>query len=350
MSRPTVLFSCNQRVRENYLAPEDIGRLESFAEWSWFDCEGGGIETTNKDPDVIEALQKRLGEVDALIVCQGSPTVDEEMLEAAPNLKIVGELEGDRFASRLDLDALWRRNVRTVDTTNGSSYPVAEWALALILIAVRNGGHYYRRIILGDSTSDRQALETGAGAISGKRVGLIGCGHMGRRLIKLLKPFGPSAVWVHDPYLARELAEVGEFVQTSLKHVLSGCDIVVCLAPLTPRTRRMIGYEELELIRSGCTLVNVSRGPIIDPDALIARLKRGDITAGLDVFDPEPIPSNSEITTLSNVFLSPHIGWYKPDAAKDFFSLMVDDFQRFFSGHETWFDLTPRTRDNRQGS
>ena len=248
MSRPTVLFSCNQRVRENYLAPEDIGRLESFAEWSWFDCEGGGIETTNKDPDVIDALQKRLG------------------------------------------------------------------------------------------------------AISGKRVGLIGCGHMGRRLIKLLKPFGPSAVWVHDPYLARELAEVGEFVQTSLKHILSGCDIVVCLAPLTPRTRRMIGYEELELIRSGCTLVNVSRGPIIDPDALITRLKRGDITAGLDVFDPEPIPSKSEITTLSNVFLSPHIGWYKPDAAKDFFSLMVDDFQRFFSGHETWFDLTPRTRDSRQGS
>ena len=71
----------------------------------------------------------------------------------------------------------------------------------------------------------------------------------------------------------------------------------------------MIGERELNLIRPGAALVNVSRGPIIDPDALIARLKRGDITAGLDVFDPEPIPPDSEIINLPNVFLTPHFAF-----------------------------------------
>ena len=87
--------------------------------------------------------------------------------------------------------------------------------------------------------------------------------------------------------------------------MLSQCDVGVCVAPLTPRTQGMIGRAELDLIRPGAALVNVSRGPIIDTEALIARLKRGDITAGLDVFDPEPIPADSEIIDLPNVFLTP---------------------------------------------
>ena len=111
--------------------------------------------------------------------------------------KIIGELEGDRFASRIDLEAAWTRGIRTVDTTNGSSYPVAEWALALIIIALRNAGALFRRIIARDIAGARGAAgET----LVGKRVGLIGCGHMGRRLIKLLRPFEVE-IWVYDPYL-----------------------------------------------------------------------------------------------------------------------------------------------------
>ena len=349
-SRPQILVACGKQVREMFLADDDIERLEKFADWSWFECEGGGIESTNEDPDDAKELERRVSEIDGLIVCNGSPTVDNAVLDAAPKLRIIGELEGDRFASRIDLDAAWEHGVRTVDTTNGSTYPVAEWALGLILVSIRNAGHQFRRIISGNTAADREALSVGAGTVTGKRIGLIGCGHMGRRLIKLLRPFEPGGIWVHDPYLPRELAEVVGFVQTTLEKVLSECDIIVCLAPLTPKTRRMIGRDELELIRSGSTLVSVSRGPIIDPDALIERLKKGDITGGFDVFDPEPIPPDSEITQLSNVFLSPHLGWYAPNVMEQFFALMVDELERFFSGHETWFDLTPRSRDNRSGS
>lgn len=348
MASPRILLACNQWVRNNYLAPVDIERLEGFAQWEWFDCEGGGIYDTNQNPEAAAQLSAHLTTVDGLILCHGAPTITAELLEAAPNLKIIGELEGDRFASRIDLEAAWARNIRTVDTTNGSSYPVAEWALALILMATRNAGAQFRRMISGAAGWQRDDLLKSRGALTGKRVGLIGGGHMGRRLIKLLRPF-ETEIWVHDPYLPRELAEALGFVQTSLANILTQCDVIVCMAPLTPKTRGMIGQRELDLIPAGRVLVNVSRGPIIDSAALVARLKRGDLCAGLDVFDPEPIPPDHEVLQLSNVFISPHIGWYSGDPQPHFFKLMVDEFERFFHGHETFFDLTPRSQANRQG-
>ena len=347
MNRPQVLIACSERVRHGYLSPEELTRLEQVADWAWFACEGGNIYHASEDAEATAQLAKEMGAVDALVICHGAPRIGESILAAAPRLRLIGELEGDRFATRIDLDAAWARGIRTVDTTNGSSYPVAEWALALTLIAMRNAGALFRRILARGT--DRSTIEPMAGMLTGKRVGLIGGGHMGRRLMKLLRPFEVE-LWVHDPYLPQELAEALGFLQTSLDNVLSQCDAIVCVAPLTPQTKGMIGQRELDLIPSGAALVNVSRGPIFDSAALIERLKRGDIVAGLDVFDPEPIPADSEIIDLPNVFLTPHFsGRTARDEYPSFFSLMVDELERFFSSHETYFDLTPRSQANRQG-
>jgi phosphoglycerate dehydrogenase-like enzyme len=346
--RPRILLACNDNVRNNYLAPADISRLESFADWDWFPCEGGGIYSANHDPAAAEQLRARLADFDGLIVCHGAPLLSAEVLSSAPRLRIIGELEGDRFASRIDLEAAWARNIRTVDTTNGSSYPVAEWALGLILVSMRNAGAHFRNMLAGRTGMKMETIQRSRGLLAGKRVGLIGGGHMGRRLIKLLRPF-EGEIWVHDPYLPRELAEAVGFLQTSLDNVLTRCDVIVCMAPLTPATRGLIGRRELELIPSDRVFVNVSRGAVVDSAALIERLRRGDIVAGLDVFDPEPVPPESEILQLPNVFLSPHIGWHSGDQHPHFFALMVDELDRFFQGHETWFDLTPRSLANRRG-
>ena len=349
-SRPKVLLVCNQWVRDHYMASADIERLDTFADWEWFACEGGqGFEAT-EDAVAVAQWLKRVGDVNGIVVCHGAPKIDSQVMDWAPKLQIIGELEDDRFASRVAVETAWERGIRTVDTTNGSSYPVAEWALALTLISLRNAGAHFRRIIAGDtrhpSHDDPDFLR---GELTGKRVGLIGCGHIGRRLIKFLRPF-EADIRVYDPYLPREMADALGFLQTSLDYVLSQSDAIVCLAPLTPRTRRMIGQRELDLIPSGAVLVNVSRGAIMDSDALIARLKRGDIIAGLDVFDPEPIPADSEIIQLPNVFLSPHIAGTTAASCPRFFELMVDELDRFFHGHETLFDLTPRSLANRRGS
>ncbi|MBI2940571.1 MAG: hypothetical protein HYY04_09055 [Chloroflexi bacterium] len=89
---------------------------------------------------------------------------------------------------------------------------------------------------------------------------------------------------------------------------------------------------------------------IVDPDALTERLGRGDITGAFDVFDPEPIPAGHPIGQLPNVFLSPHIAGVTAAGNPRGFALMVDELDRFLHGHETRFDLTPRTLANRRGS
>ena len=112
----------------------------------------------------------------------------------------------------------------------------------------------------------------------------------------------------------------------------------------------MIGARELDLLRHEAVFVNVSPGAIVKTDALIARAKRGDIRVCLDVFDPEPIPAASEIRSLPNVFLSPHIAGVTAACRPRFFSFMVDEIERFLAGDDTMFDLSPRVLANRRGS
>ena len=348
-SRPKVLIVCNKHVHDVYLRPDDLDRLATFAEWEWLPSEGGQGFAPNEDPAAVQLLLARVGEVDGVVVCHGAPRIDGSVLERAPRLKVVGELEGDRFAYRIDTEAAWRRRVKTLDTTNGSSYPVAEWALALALISLRNAGEQFRHMISHEAyrrpTSDFGYVHA---ELYGKKVGLIGCGHIGRRLIQFLKSFACD-VRVHDPYIPKEIPDALDFLQTSLDSVLSNSDVVICLAPLTPATLGMIGKRELDLLPSGAVFVNVSRGAIVDSDALVERLGRKDIVAGLDVFDPEPIPANHPIKDLPNVFLSPHLAGVTAATREAFFTLMVDELDRFFHGHETRYDLLPRTLANRQG-
>ena len=345
-----VLIVCDRRVRDRSLSPSDLDRLSALADWEWLHLEGGVPFGPNEDPDAIRQLIEHVGDVDGLVVCHGSPLISADVMDAAPDLKIIGELEGDRFAYRIDVESAWERGIRTVDTTQGSSYPVAEWALALILISLRNAGASFRKILAGDA---HQPAHDEVGYVrrdlTGRRVGLIGCGHIGRRLVRYLRPFEVD-IRVYDPYLASEMPDVIGVVKTSLENVLSKSDVIVCLAPLTPATQGMIGQRELDMVPSGSAFVNVSRGAVVDSDALIARLKRGDIVAGLDVFDPEPIPPDSEIIGLPNVFLSPHIASVTQTTYQRFFTLMVDELERFFRGDEPLFELTPRSLANRRGS
>ncbi|HEV8639047.1 MAG TPA: hydroxyacid dehydrogenase [Chloroflexota bacterium] len=355
-ARPRVLVCCNSEVREHDVAGEALPRLEALADWEWLPSEGESTRPgvwggPSDDPADAERLRGKIGPFDALLICHGAPLVDQTVLDRAPKLRLVGELEGDRFANRIDVPACAARGVRVVDTTHGSSLPVAEWALGLVLVGLRNAGAHFRRLIADDDyTPWRDHSDPGwlMSELTGRRVGLIGLGHIGRRLVELLRPFRCD-VWVTDPYVPKEVALACGVRLTSLDHVLADSDVVVCCAPLTPKTRRMIGPRELELLRPGGVFVNVSRGPIVDPDALVERAKRGDVRFALDVFDPEPIPRGSEVRHLPNVFLSPHIASFSRECRPRFFSFMVDELERFFAGHETLYDITPRVLANRQG-
>ncbi len=352
MTRPQVLLVTNRVAYERMLLPRDVDRLKGFADFDWLECDvpfdRTDWTTVPDDPRATKLVAERVKEVEGLIVCHGSPRIGPEILDAAQNLKIIGELEGDRFAARIDVEAAQARSVRVVDTTNGSSYGVAEWALGMMLIATRQAGELFRSMNAGEWRPQPSSPSFERFELTGKRVGMIGLGIIGRRLVQLLEPFH-CEISAHDPYVPKEVADVLGVQLTSLDHVLADSDVIVCVAPITPKTRRMVGPRELDLIKPGSALVNVSRGPIFDPDATIARLKRGDISAAFDVWDPEPIPADSEIRQLTNVVLTPHISSQTKDGRGRFFKLMVDELDRFFHGHDTLYDLTPRTLANRFG-
>lgn len=354
-TRPVVGLACTEYVRENYFTPADLARLERFAEFRWQEFNE---ESSWEDaPETSRDVQKQFGEftrgLDALIVCHGSPRVTGKVLSSARRLTLVGELEGDRFAQRIDVEAAHQRGVRAVDTTHGSSYPVSEWALAMMLIGLRNAGAHFRKLISGEpwGTGEQRdhAPEFAMNEeLTGKTVGLIGGGYIARRLIEFLKPFR-TEILVHDPYISRDLAYAYNFTLTSLDNVMSQPDVVVCLVPITPGTKGMLGAREFGLMRPGTVFVNVSRGAVVQTDALIERLNSGDIVACLDVFDPEPIPPESPVRSLPNVFLTPHIAGTTKRSRTRFFEEMVSDLNRHFSGHETLFDLTAQTLSNRRG-
>ena len=332
--------------------PADLERLRQFADFDWLECDvpfdRTDWTTVPDDPAATALVASRVGDVDGLIVCHGSPRIGHVILEAGPKLRVVGELEGDRFAARIDVEAAQARDVRVVDTTNGSSYGVAEWALGMMLIATRNAGELFRSMAAGEWRPQTGAPDFERFELAGKQVGMIGLGIIGRRLVQLLQPF-QCEISAHDPYVPKEVADVLGVRLTSLDHVMGDSDVIVCVAPLTPKTRGMVGERELALIKPGSALVNVSRGPIFDPSATIARLRRGDVSAAFDVWDPEPIPSDSPIRQLRNVVLTPHVASQTRDGRGRFFKLMVDELDRFFHSHDTLYDLTPRTLANRFG-
>jgi len=351
--RPTVVLACKPDVRAAVVREPQLERLQQIADFRYgeFDRPSDYVEAPPPDAEADRRLIELVGDADALIVSIGSPRVTGEIMDACPNLRFVGELEGDRFASRIDVEAAWQRGVRTVDTTNGSSYGVAECALALMLVGLRNAGEQFHDII--DRKPAFHSVPWNERAfkpdeLTGRTVGLIGCGIIGRRLLELLEPFR-TTIFVYDPYVPRELADIYDITFTSLDNVLSLADVVVSLAPITPATKGMLGKREFDLMRDNSVFVNVSRGAIVQTDALIATLREGRIVAALDVFDPEPIPEDSPIRDMRNVFLTPHTASATKATQSRNFTIMVDELERFFGGHETRYDLLPRTIANRTG-
>lgn len=349
--RPKVGIVVTAGGRIRYFSPAEVARLEQSAEVSWLEVPGGDREPAPPptDPELVARFTEFVAGLDALLVSYGSPRVTAGVMDAAPGLRMIGDTHGDRFAARVDVAAAAERGIVVVDTTNGSSDPVAEWALALAMIGLRNAGALFRRIIAGELLwPDRTVFLDDPGylngELTGKTVGLIAVGNVGRRLLELLAPFDVH-VLAFDPGAPDVLANAYDLDLTDLDTVLSASDVVINLVPLTAATKGLIGPREIGLLAPGAVFVNVSRGAVVDTDALIERLRRGDLIACLDVVEPEPLPVDSPLRSMPNVFLTPHIAGVTDAAEFRFFALMVDEVVRVLSGYRPRYRLLPREQD-----
>jgi phosphoglycerate dehydrogenase-like enzyme len=178
--------------------------------------------------------------------------------------------------------------------------------------------------------------------LSGRRVGLVGFGRIGREFAKLIRPFGVELL-VSDPFAnAQSVNEQGgSLVDTD--DLVRACSVIVLAAALTSETRNLIDKRRLSAMADGTFLINVARGGLIDTEALLAELRSGRITAALDVTDPlEPLPPDHELRKLKNVILTPHIAAGGVEMRREIGALAVAEVVRFAKGE------SPRNRVTRE--
>lgn len=176
----------------------------------------------------------------------------------------------------------------------------------------------------------------GGRELAGQTLGIIGLGHIGRRIAQLAHAFGMHVLGMRRSLSGEQEPDVDQpFLPEQLHELLSLCDYVVISVPLTRETEKLIGEDELRIMRSNAYLVNIARGRVIDEQALIQALREGWIAgAGLDVTDEEPLPSESPLYSMPNVILTPHISGNSAHYDTRLASLFADNLKRYRSGQQ----------------
>jgi phosphoglycerate dehydrogenase-like enzyme len=139
-------------------------------------------------------------------------------------------------------------------------------------------------------------------ALADSHVGIVGYGHIGKRIASLLKMF-ETKVTPFSRSGADGSVKINEF-----DNYLADLDVIILILPLTKESKNFINADRIKRMKDGATLINLARGAIVDTDALIAELKTGRITAGLDVTDPEPLPKDHPLWSAPNLIITPHVG------------------------------------------
>ncbi|MET9830250.1 hydroxyacid dehydrogenase [Streptomyces sp. NPDC006385] len=275
------------------------------------------------DPAAAEVLAR----TEVLITGWGCPHLDADVLAAAPRLRAVLHAAGS--VRSLVGDALWKHGVTVSSAVTGNALPVAEYTLAMILLAGKDAFTHRERFRTTHAYPTH--AETAAIGNVGRRIGVIGASRVGRRLLELLRPFD-FTVLLHDPYVSvAEAADLGAEL-LSLEDLLRHSDIVSLHAPDIPETYRMLDRERLALIRDGGVLINTSRGALVDPEALSDELVSGRLHAVLDVTEPEPLPAGSPLYHLPNVFLTPHIAGSLGNELERLGRIVVEELERVVTG------------------
>ena len=204
---------------------------------------------------------------------------------------------------------------------------VATHAMALLLLAARRLDIYMAGVREGDWSARRAG---DLHRLVGRTLGIVGYGRIGRAVARRAPGFGLRVV-ACDPYAPDD----GSVPRVSFAELLASADYVTIHTPLTAETRRMIDAAALAAMRPGAILVNTARGPIVDPDALLAALRSGKLAAAaLDVHDVEPVPVDHPLLKEPNFLPTPHSAYYTLESAADMRRLAVEEVARVWGGQD----------------
>ena len=329
-SKPTIDFAMTMRPPE--LADHLFGsHLEALR------IDGarplGTIPFTGFDQtDARRALER----AQVLIAGWGAPMLTDADLDAAPRLRYLLYAGGQ--GSTVLPQSAQARGIQVSNAGWLNAIPVAEFTVAMIVLANKQAFEA-SRVYRGQRVQiDREVRFPDAGNRE-KTIGIVGASRIGRIVIERLRELD-LRVQVYDPFLSATEARRLRVRHVELAELMRTSDVVTLHPPLNSSTEGMIDAGLLAMLHDGATLINTSRGGIVDQDALLAELRTGRIEAILDVTTPEVLPRDHELYTLPNVFLTPHISGSMGTEIRRLGEHVASELERIVAGRPLAFPET----------
>ncbi|MCW2741913.1 MAG: Phosphoglycerate dehydrogenase serA-like [Blastococcus sp.] len=273
--------------------------------------------------DDEDALAERLQPFDVVIAMRERTRLPRSLLERLPNLKLL-VTTGMRNKS-IDIEAATARGI-TVCGTGSQATATVELTWALILATLRHVPQEDAALRAGGWQ------QTIGGDLAGSRLGVVGLGRIGSKVAAIGQAFGMDVVaWSQN--LTDERAAEHGVRRVDRDELFATSDVVTVHLLWSKRTRGLIGARDLALMKHTAVLVNTSRGPIVQEQAIVEALEHGAIAgAGLDVYDSEPLPADHPLRSAPNTVLTPHLGYVTRGTYEVFYGEAVEDVAAFLAG------------------
>lgn len=269
-----------------------------------------------------------LRDVELLVTGWGCPPLDATVLAAAPQLRAVVHTAGSVRGHVTE--ECWARGIEVTSAAAANALPVAEYAVAMILLSGKRVLERAREYQAARRQGDWLAVPPGVGNFD-RTVGILSASMIGRRVVELLRPHS-FRILLHDPFVtAAEAAELGTEL-VGLAALFARSDVVSIHTPLLPATRGLVGRDLIAAMRPDAVLINTARGGIVDHDALAEATAAGRIRAVLDVTEPEPLPAGHPLWDNDNVLITPHLAGSEGTEWRRLAATAVEEVARWAAG------------------
>jgi D-3-phosphoglycerate dehydrogenase len=287
----------------------------------------------------MDGLKEYLGSADEIVALCGDASIvvtqlapfSAEIMDRLPNLKLIAVSRGGPV--NIDVAAAHARKIRVVNTPGRNASAVAEFTLGAILAETRLITRGHEALRRGEWRGDLYRADRAGHELSEMTVGVVGYGHVGTKVVRILKAFG-CKVLVCDPYVQLSVDDIKDGVeQVSLERIIRDSDVVTLHARVTEETRGFFGAEQFAAMKPGAYFVNTARGPLVDYVALTEALKSRHLRgAAIETFGVEPVPADWELLQLDNVTLTPHIAGASVKTVKFAAEAAAEEVRRFLAG------------------
>ena len=307
------------------------GYTENPGDLSWGDLEKLGNLTVYDRTSLTDPKESitRIG--DAEIVFTNKTPITKEILDACPSVKFIGVLATGYNV--VDVVAAKERNIQVANIPAYGTNSVAQFAIALLLEICHHVGAHNDAVRAGrwENSIDFCFWDYPLIELSGKTIGIIGLGRIGRKTGEIAKALGMQVV-AYDEYKDDNGREIAEYI--TLDELYAKSDVISLHCPLTPATEGIINKDSISKMKDGVILINNSRGPLIVEQDLADALNSGKVyAAGLDVVSVEPIKGDNPLLKARNCIITPHISWAPKESRQRLMQIAVDNLQAFIDGN-----------------